>query len=108
MVCPSIDDEGPMMIPEAMMCGTPVAAFPTGYSLELITNGVEGYRCQKVDPDELAHGLFSMLRDGKHREMGLNAYTKASRRHSKKAFIANYHRISMEYIDDCRPARVTE
>ena len=36
-VCPSVEDAGPMMINEAMMCGLPVLAFDNGVARDLIT-----------------------------------------------------------------------
>ena len=40
--CPSIEDSGPMMINESMMCGTPVVAFKMGVAEDLIETDVTG------------------------------------------------------------------
>lgn len=60
-VCPSVEDAGPMMIPEAMMCGTPVVAFNAGGAPDLIESGQTGYLAQLADPGDLATGIIGLL-----------------------------------------------
>ncbi len=57
-VCPSIDDAGPMMVPEAMAAGRPVVASPVGIANDLIVEGVNGTLCgQPGDAASLAAGM---------------------------------------------------
>lgn len=57
-VCPSIDDAGPMMIPEAMASGRPVLSTAVGIAPDLIVEGVNGALCGSPgDPEALARGL---------------------------------------------------
>jgi glycosyltransferase involved in cell wall biosynthesis len=60
-VCPSVEDAGPMMIPEAMLCGTPVVAFDAGGAPDLIRSGENGYLAAPGDADDLAQGLHALL-----------------------------------------------
>ena len=60
-VCPSVEDAGPMMIPEAMMCGTPVVAFNAGGAPDLIESGQTGYLANLADPSDLANGIAGLL-----------------------------------------------
>ncbi|MBL8190117.1 MAG: glycosyltransferase [Acidobacteria bacterium] len=60
-VCPSVEDAGPMMIPEAMLCGTPVVAFHAGGAPDLITTGKTGYLARLADSADLASGILSLL-----------------------------------------------
>lgn len=60
-VCPSIEDSGPMMINQSIMCGTPVACFEMGIAVDLVHNGVTGYRAKTGDCDDLAIGLKGLL-----------------------------------------------
>jgi glycosyltransferase involved in cell wall biosynthesis len=60
-VCPSIEDSGPMMINESMMCGTPVVAFLMGVAPDLIINGETGYLASLEDSSDLAHGIKTVL-----------------------------------------------
>lgn len=60
-LCPSLADSGPMMIPEAMLCGTPVVAFEMGGAPDLIEHGVNGYLARLGDVGDLAAGIRLVL-----------------------------------------------
>lgn len=65
-VCPSIQDSGPMMINQSVMCGTPVVSFETGVAPDLVHTGVTGY-CAKIgDTEDLAKGIKFVLGLSKH------------------------------------------
>ena len=60
-VCPSIEDSGPMMINQSIMCGTPVVSFEMGVALDLVINGETGYRAKIKDSVDLAQGIYNIL-----------------------------------------------
>lgn len=60
-ICPSIEDSGPLMINEAIMCGTPVVSFEMGVAPDLVQNGTTGYRAPLKNSEELAKGTSSLL-----------------------------------------------
>lgn len=60
-VCPSLADAGPMMVNQALLCGTPVVAFPVGVSAELVQTGMTGYQAQYGDSADLAKGIDYVL-----------------------------------------------
>jgi glycosyltransferase involved in cell wall biosynthesis len=60
---PSVADAGPMMVPEALLCGRPVVAFDIGYTSDLVTAPGTGYRAALGDADDLASGLAKVLAD---------------------------------------------
>jgi glycosyltransferase involved in cell wall biosynthesis len=60
-LCPSIEDSGPMMINQSIMCGTPVVSFEMGVSLDLVITGETGYRARLKDSGDLAQGIFNIL-----------------------------------------------
>jgi glycosyltransferase involved in cell wall biosynthesis len=60
-VCPSIEDSGPMMINQSMMCGTPVVSFEMGVALDLVKTGETGYRARLRDIDDMADGILNIL-----------------------------------------------
>lgn len=57
-ICPSIEDSGPMMINQSIMCGTPVAAFKMGVAVDLVKTGVTGYQAKLKDIDDLYKGIM--------------------------------------------------
>jgi glycosyltransferase involved in cell wall biosynthesis len=60
-VCSSIEDSGPMMINESIMCGTPVASFEMGVALDLVHTGKTGYRAELQNSVDLANGIKYVL-----------------------------------------------
>ncbi|MEY3284048.1 MAG: hypothetical protein RIR86_2061 [Acidobacteriota bacterium] len=60
-LCPSLADSGPMMIPESLLCGTPVVAFPTGGAPDWIEHGVNGYLARFGDAADFAAGIELLL-----------------------------------------------
>jgi glycosyltransferase involved in cell wall biosynthesis len=60
-VCPSIEDSGPMMINESIMCGTPVVSFDMGVARDLVLTGVTGYRAKLRDSRDLAEGMKTLI-----------------------------------------------
>lgn len=60
-VCPSIEDSGPMMINQSLMCGTPVVAFSTGVAIDLVHTHKTGYRAPTINYQELSKGILSIL-----------------------------------------------
>ncbi len=60
-ICPSIEDSGPMMINESIMCGTPVVSFEMGVAPDLVHTGKTGYRAKLKDSEDLANGIKYMF-----------------------------------------------
>lgn len=62
-VCPSVFDPGPMMINQALSCGTPVVAFDSGGMLDVKQYADVGYVAKLKDANDMAEGIrhvFSM------------------------------------------------
>lgn len=60
-VCSSIEDSGPMMVNESIMCGTPVVSFNIGVALDLVFTGKTGYRAKLKDSLDLSQGIKFIL-----------------------------------------------
>jgi glycosyltransferase involved in cell wall biosynthesis len=61
-LCTTIADAGPLMIPEALSCGTPVVSFDVGYAVDLLRDGETGYVVRSREPEDLASALDQLLR----------------------------------------------
>lgn len=73
-VCPSIEDAGPSMVNQSIMCGTPVVSFAQGVSLDLVISGKTGHRAKMRDSEDMAKGMYDilMLPDAALLQMKLN------------------------------------
>jgi glycosyltransferase involved in cell wall biosynthesis len=60
-VSPSLEDSGPMMVNQSVMCGTPMVTFNTGVAMDLIHTGETGYIAKLFDTADLAAGIKYML-----------------------------------------------
>ncbi len=56
----SIQDAGPMMINQALMCGTPVVAFNIGTACDLI-NSKTGYLANYMDINDFSTGILKVI-----------------------------------------------
>ncbi|MDX2031109.1 MAG: glycosyltransferase [Blastocatellia bacterium] len=81
-VCPSIEDSGPMMVSEAMLCETPVVAFDAGAAADLITPMVNGYLAPLGDAPELANGIMALLKVESPVALRRNARETAAAHHA--------------------------
>lgn len=71
-VCPSIQDSGPMMINESLMCGTPIVAFKdVGIANDLVIDGITGYLVTKKNTEEMASRTMEilLLSDGEYKKL---------------------------------------
>lgn len=56
----SIDDAGPSMVNQSMMCGTPVISFSIGTALQVTIEGESGYMIPNYDDDKFAQSLLNL------------------------------------------------
>jgi len=89
-VSSSIEDAGPMMIPEAMMCGTPVVAFNTGGAPDLIETMINGYLAQYRDSLDLAQGIARILFSENADLIRVNAAKSALVHHAPDTVVRQY------------------
>ena len=101
-VSPSVDDAGPSMVNQSLMCGTPVVAFATGVALDLVEEGVSGYRARYRDAADFCRGIRSVhaLSPHQYADLRRSCRETALRHCSFAAFAANIERIYSEF----RPA----
>ena len=58
----SIEDSGPMMVSEALACGTPVVGFDMGVVSNMVINGYNGYKAILKDSQDLATGIENIFK----------------------------------------------
>ena len=61
-LCPSIEDAGPSMVNQSIMCGTPVVAFNQGVAMDIVISGDTGYRARLMDASDFAEGMYRILK----------------------------------------------
>ncbi|HLO73757.1 MAG TPA: glycosyltransferase [Flavobacterium sp.] len=57
----SIEDAGPMMVSEALACGTPVVGFDMGVVNNMVISGYNGYKAKLKDSKDLANGIKTIF-----------------------------------------------
>lgn len=91
-VLPSLEDNLPNTIMEAMACGVPCVGFNVGGIPEMIDHKTTGYVAKERDAADLAHGIEWVLSDEHNQELSKNAVDKVQRTYSERA-------VAMKYID---------
>lgn len=95
LVVPSLEDSGPMMINESILCGTPVVAFDMGVAGDLVKTGKTGYLARLGDKDDLAFGvqLLLSMTSKSYDEMRVNCRNIGLSKVSYKAQISHFLKI---------------
>jgi len=104
-VCPSIEDAGPMMIPESMLCGTPVVAFNSGGAPDLIESLRTGYLAAYKDSGDLARGIYELLTSPHMPSIRAAAHEVAFKKHSPQAVVTNYIELYQTLKDEWHEGR---
>lgn len=95
-VAPSLQDNLPNTVLEAMACGTPCVAFDIGGMPDMIDHQVNGYLARPFDCGELAAGLRWVLQAGDR--VGQNARAKAEQAFSLEHQARRYQSLFTEVI----------
>ena len=67
-IFPTLADNAPLTVLEAMACGLPVVTFDTGGVPEIVKHMESGYVAKYKDQDDFNQGLFLLLNDEELRE----------------------------------------
>lgn len=101
-VIPSLEDNLPNTIMEAMACGTPCVGFRTGGIPEMIDHEVNGYVAESRDSADLARGIAWVLRHPEPGNLSVACREKVMRRYQEsvvaKKYIALYQKLIQEKI----------
>ncbi|MGV3509605.1 MAG: glycosyltransferase family 4 protein [Sphingobacteriaceae bacterium] len=73
-ILPSLEDNLPNMVMEALSCSTPVVAFNTGGVKDMVDHNENGYLAEYMSAEDLAKGILSVLNDSSR--LAVNARRK--------------------------------
>jgi glycosyltransferase involved in cell wall biosynthesis len=85
-----------MMIPESMLCGTPVVAFDSGGAPDLIRSLETGYLAKYKDCADLANGILTLLCSGKLPGIRESAIEAAEGLHAPRVIAERYATLVRE------------
>lgn len=91
-VTPSLEENLPNTIMEAMACGVPCVGFRVGGIPEMIDHKKNGYVAAPRDAADLAAGIKWVLSEADHSELSREAQRKVALNYSQ-------HAVAMKYID---------
>ena len=92
-VTPSLQENLPNTIMEAMACGTPCVGFNIGGIPEMISHGKNGYVTTDKSADDLAHGLLWTLYQAASETLSANAREKVLAEYSQQKIADQYKEI---------------
>jgi glycosyltransferase involved in cell wall biosynthesis len=96
-VAPSIQENLPYTVMEAMACGTPCVAFEQGGLPELIEHTRTGFLARAFEPEDLAHGIAWVLEDGERwRTLSARAREKTEREFEAASVARRYVELYRE------------
>lgn len=90
LLYPSLADNLPLTVIEAMACGVPAVSFATGGIRELIDHDRNGWLAPCMDIDALAKGLHLAVHQGAATAWGRAARDKAAQRFSHERALADH------------------
>lgn len=93
LLMPTLMDNLPNTIAEAMACGVPCVGFNVGGLPQMIETGVNGYLAAYCDSLDFAHGIARTLSSSSYQALARNAHAKAVQAYSEKAVAERYIRL---------------
>ena len=98
-VLPSMEDNLPNTIMEALACGTPCVAFDIGGVPDMIDHEENGYLCRPFESQDLADGISWVLEDDDRRHrLSDNARQKVITNYSPQVIAQQYHDLYRQII----------
>jgi len=92
-VTPSLQDNLPNTIVEALACGTPCVGFRVGGIPEMIDHQQNGYVAEYRNAEDFANGIVWTLDEKRQEELAKNAREKALRTYSEEEVARRYMEV---------------
>jgi glycosyltransferase involved in cell wall biosynthesis len=93
LVLPSYNEGLPIIVLEAMACGTPVLATPVGAIPDIIADGETGFIMEDNTPDCIAENAIRALNHHKLDQISLNAHAFVEKEYFYEAMEMKWHRL---------------
>jgi glycosyltransferase involved in cell wall biosynthesis len=93
LVLPSLEDNLPNTVMEALACGVPAVAFDTGGLPEMIDHARNGYLARYRSAEDLAAGIRFVLNEANRAELQQNARQSVLERFSEATVAARYQNV---------------
>lgn len=97
-VLPSLSDNLPNTIMEAMACGVPCVGFQVGGIPEMIDHQENGYVAAFRQADDLARGIRYVLYDADYQSLSKNCVKKVATHYSQQSVANKYNKVYNEAI----------
>lgn len=98
-VTPSLEDNLPNTIMEALACGTPVVAFNTGGIPEMVDHRQNGYLAQFRSAADMANGLHEILNTADTANLAANARQKVLGNYTNENVARQYNNLYQSIIN---------
>ncbi len=97
-VTPSLEDNLPNTIMEAMACGTPCVGFRTGGIPEMIDHKKNGYVAKYKDVEDMAEGIHWVLSEASQEELVKQCVNKVTHQYSQSTIAIQYIEVYQHAI----------
>ncbi len=97
-VLPSMEDNLPNTLMEAMACGVPCVGFRVGGIPEMIDHWRNGYVAAPADAADLAAGIRYVLTDADHRQLSRECLHKVAHSYSQQSVARRYTEIYQQVL----------
>lgn len=98
-VAPSLQDNLPNTVMEALACGTPCVAFGIGGMPDMIEHQKNGYLAKSYNPNDLAEGIAWVLRDpARWRQLSVQSRTSVEQKYELTSVAGRYHDLYKELL----------
>ena len=99
-VIPSLDENLPNTIMEAMACGTPCVGFPTGGIPEMIDHLKNGYLTKEHSAEQLAEGIYTLLTTPAYESLSHEAVAKVNACYSGRSVANQYGQLYAKLLKE--------